>query len=219
MKLFFIIAFLSAAGVGLEAQTNVLATTNDLAAPESAAGATNKLKITSDSGVFHFLSNMAIYRGNVSVVDPQFKLTCQWLTVQGESSQLTNIVATTNVVILTQNAKNGATEATADRAEYVFQVINNVTNKTITLTSLPGNPYPVVKNSKGTESGKVIIFNLVTEDVDFLGGHGQQAETIINRDSSINPLGKSTNAPAPAVPATNLPPATVTNTEGTNHGK
>ena len=222
MKFFCIIAFLIAGSAGLTAQTNAPAVTNDLAAPESALVTTNevnKIVIHSGGGDYHFLSNTVDYRGPVTVTDPQFKLTCEWLTVRGEAGQLTNIVATTNVVIDTFDAKNGTNEATADRAEYVFQVIDHATNETLTLTSLPGNPYPVVKGSKGTQSGRVIIIHALTSEFEFLGGHGEQAETIINRDSGLNPLGKNTNAPAPAISATNLSPVTATNTDGASHGK
>jgi len=219
MKYFCIIALLIAGSAGLMAQTGAPVATNDPAMPESTVGATNKLTITSDSGGFDFLSNKVVYRGNVSAVDPQFKLTCQWLTAKGEGSEATNIVATTNVVILTHDSKKGSTESRGDQAEYVFQVIDNVTNKTITLTSFPGNPNPVVRFSNGSQSGRVIVFNLLTEEMECYGGGGEQAETIIDRDAGLNPLAKSTNAPAPPTPATNLPPVTVTNTDATDHGK
>ena len=222
MKLFFIIAFLIATGAALEAQTNAPPAAGDSLVPESAGAATNetnKTVIRADSGEYQFLSNTVEYRGNVSVVDPQFKLSCEWLVARGESSQVTNIIATTNVVIRTYDPKNGTNEAIADRAEYVFQVIDHATNETLTLTALPGNPDPVMKSAKGSESGRVIIIHPLTGQVEFFGGHGEQAETIINRDANLNPLGKSTNAPVSAVPATNLPPAAVTNTDGTNHGK
>ena len=222
MKLFCIIALVIAGSTALWSQTNAPVATNNVPVSESTTvttDGTKKTVIRADSGVANLLSNVVVYRGNVSAVDPQFKLTCEWLTARMVGSQPTNIIATTNVVIHTYDAKNGTIEAVADRAEYVFQVVTGVTNETITLTSLPGNPDPIVRNSKGSQSGRVIIIHPLTGDVESFGGLGEQAETTLSRNSTFNPLARNTNAPARAIANTNLPPAAMTNTNGTNHGK
>jgi hypothetical protein len=214
MKLICLIALLIWTGLSLPAQTNVpaapdapdVATTNDV----------KKTIILSDGGgVMNFLHNTVTYYGNVRVIDPQFKLTCEWLMAEGDGSRSNHIIALTNVVITTFDAKHGTNEALADHAEYIYFIKDGVTNDSLTLT---GDPDPQLIGPKMSQTAKVIVIHPSTGDIELQQGHGI---TTVDRGANVNPFGTSPNAAAPKVADTNLPPATVTNAtaDGTNNVK
>ena len=77
-----------------------------------------------------------------------------------------HIVAETNVVIDFMDTKGQTNHATCDKAVYVFNVQNGVTNETVTLT---GNP--VMENAQGTQAGDVIIWDRASNKIHFDNPH------------------------------------------------
>jgi lipopolysaccharide export system protein LptA len=126
-------------------------------------------KIDSDySADFDLTKRQAIYRGHVRVDDPEMKLTCGWLLaeVPQEGGRVNHIVAETNVVIDFTDPEGRTNHATSDKAVYVYNVENGVTNETVTLT---GNPQ--MQNAQGMQAGDVIIWDRVNNRVHFDNPH------------------------------------------------
>jgi lipopolysaccharide transport protein LptA len=79
---------------------------------------TNQItKVFSDHADFSSVSNLAIYSGNVRVVDSQMDLTCEVMTLRRSTNDsLESIVAETNVVII---GKQDKSRATGNKAVYI----------------------------------------------------------------------------------------------------
>jgi lipopolysaccharide export system protein LptA len=150
---FFIILLLAGSGVFLHAQTN----------PPPVTPPPTETIITSDSGRFNGLTRQMFYTGHVVVIDPKAKLWCESLTVNlpAENGRPTNIVAVTNVVIDTLDDKGMTNHITADKAVYIYSVVNSVTNEMITFTG--GQPSPKVENPQFTIYGEPLVLDLVTK--------------------------------------------------------
>ena len=101
-----------------------------------------------------------IYHEHVRVDSANMKLTCEWLAADlpQTGNRVTNIVAETNVVVDAMDEKGQKMHATGDRAVYVFNVENGVTNETVTLT---GNAR--LENAQGWLTGDSIVWDRVHE--------------------------------------------------------
>jgi lipopolysaccharide export system protein LptA len=190
MKTFCLIALMAVtAGMTARAQPN----TN--AAPQL-------LRVThidSDSADFDGNRHTVSYRGNVRVSDPDMKLTCALLIADLPQSggHVSHIVAETNVVIDATDSKGQTMHATSDKAVYIYNVQNGVTNETVTLT---GNPQPQVEIAQGTNVADVIIWDRANNGYHFIGNfhfepklNGAPANT--NAPPATNPLATDTNFP------------------------
>jgi|ERR1035438_1625511 lipopolysaccharide transport protein LptA len=202
MKRFSLIIIVVWCSWVVHAQTNATA-------PGSPASATTSLpdaprpprapkRIDSDSADFDLNGHQAIYHRHVRVDDPQMKLTCEQLVadVPPDGGHPNRIVAETNVVIDFTDTKGQTNHATGDKAVYVYNVQNGVTNETVTLT---GNPQ--MENAQGTQAGDVIILDLANNKIHFDNPH------MIFRQN-LNGAMADTNSP-PA--KTNFPPGTIEN--------
>ena len=96
-------------------------------------------EINSDAADFDLNIHQAVYHGHVQVVDPKVRMTCEWMLVDlpAGGEHLNHVVAVTNVVIDFIDQKSQTNHVTAARAVYDYQVVNQVTNETVTFT---GNP-------------------------------------------------------------------------------
>jgi len=150
--------------------------------------------------------HQAIYRGHVRVDDPQMKLTCAQLTTDlpQAGGRPNHIVAETNVVIDFTDDKGQTNHATSDKAVYLYNVQNGVTNETVTLT---GNPQPQVENAQGTQAGDVIVWSRenTNSHVRFIGNYHMVSY------QKPGEVMMGTNSPVTVV-KTNVPPGTVENT-------
>jgi lipopolysaccharide export system protein LptA len=107
-----------------------------------------------------------------------------------------HIVAETNVVIDFTDTKGQTNHATSDKAVYIYNVQNGVTNETVTLT---GNPQ--MENAQGTQAGDVIIWDRASNKIHFDNPHMVFRQNLNSASAETNP---------PPV-KTNLPPGTVEN--------
>jgi lipopolysaccharide export system protein LptA len=198
MKMFCLIALMAVtAGVAARAQSN----TN--AAPQL-------LRVTdihSDSADFDGNGHTITYHDNVRVSNPDMKLTCALLIADLPQSggHVSHIVAETNVVIDATDSKGQTVHATSEKADYIYNVQNGVTNDTVTLT---GNPQPQVEIAQGTNTADIIIWDRANNHYRFIGNFHFSP----NRNGE--PAG--TNAPAATTnnltaPITNSPPGTIEN--------
>jgi lipopolysaccharide transport protein LptA len=148
------------------------------------------------------------FRGNVRVTEPDLKLTCALLTADLPPSggRVSHIVAETNVVIDVTDSKGQTMHATGDKAVYIFNVQNGVTNETVTLT---GNPQPRVEDAQGTQTGDVIVWDRANNVFHVTGN--------FHFEPKPNGAPAGTNAPAavtnelPATKKMALPPGADTN--------
>jgi lipopolysaccharide export system protein LptA len=166
--------------------------------------------IYSDSAYIDGNGHTITYHGNVRVIASDMKLTCALLTANLPPSggRISHIVAETNVVIDVMDSKGQTTHATSDRAVYNYDVQNNVTNETVTLTAFAGNPQPQVEDAQGTQTADVIVWDRANNGFRFTGN--------LHLQPKVNDTPAGTNAP----PATtnemigtkiNLPPGANTN--------
>ena len=165
-----LIGLIAVAGAwSLRAQTNTNAVDEILAlvttnAPVSKPKPPRQpTKIESDRVDFDLTARQAIYHGHVRVDDPEMKLNCEWLTADlpQEGGRINHIVAETNVVTDFTDEKGQTMHATGDKAVYVYEVQNGVTNETVTLT---GNP--VLENAQGKSTGDVIVWDRARNHLD-----------------------------------------------------
>jgi lipopolysaccharide export system protein LptA len=162
-------------------------------------------QITAESGDFDLAGReatyRATYRGHVRVDDPQMKLTCEQLVAHlpQAGGHPSHIVAETNVVIDLTNEKGQTNHATGDKAVYLYNVQNGVTNETVTLT---GNPQ--MENAQGTQAGDVIIWDRANNKIHFDNPH------MILRQN-LNSAVADTNPPPATAVKTNFPPGTIEN--------
>ncbi|MGO8682637.1 MAG: LptA/OstA family protein [Limisphaerales bacterium] len=209
MKRFSLIVMAGLCGGMVHAQNNA-------AAPSSPASAiTNSPAVPppprapklihADSADFDLNGHQAIYRGHVRVDDPQMKLTCAQLTsdLPESGGRPTHIVAETNVVIDFTDDKGQTNHATSDKAVFLYNVQNGVTNETVTLT---GNPQPQVENAQGTQAGDVIIWNRVNNNTHIrISGNYHMISS-----QNLNDVMTDTNSPT-VIKTTNFSPGTIEN--------
>jgi lipopolysaccharide export system protein LptA len=202
MKMFCLIALVAVtAGTTARAQSNTNTTPQSLRVKD----------IYSDSADFDGNSHTVTNRGNVRVIASDMKLNCALLiTALPESGgRVSHIVAETNVVIDVTDSKGQTAHATGDKAVYNYNVENGVTNETVTLTALPGNPQPRVEDAQGTQTADVIIWNRANNSFHVTGNY--------HFEPKLNNSPAATNAPAAMtneLTATNkmdLPPGADTN--------
>ena len=173
MKTFFAIAVFLLMNFGVSAQTNSSAVRHE----------SRVTHIDSDRADFDLNARTAIYRGNVSVSDPEMKMTCEWLIADlPQAGHINRIVAETNVVIDYTDSKNQVTHATGEKAVYDYNVQNGVTNETVTLT---GNS--VVTNAQFHMAADPLVWDRIHNVFSAKNQHG----TIQNWTSA-----GSTNSPA-----------------------
>lgn len=194
------------AGGWLHAQTNATAAPKPPLAPTV---------ITSKCADFDLAERHAVYHDNVRVDDPQMKLTCELLTADLPPSggQINHLVALTNVVMDSVDEKGQTKHATSDKAVYDYNVVNGVTNESVTLT---GNAK--VKDGPNWITGEPIIFYLVNHAIHTM--HAENEKMLIYQDATstlvnTNAPAARTNSPAEIknvpVTKTNFPPGTVQN--------
>jgi hypothetical protein len=177
------------------------ATTNS---PDATRPPRAPTRIDSDNSAdFDLNGHQAIYRGHVRVDDPEMKLTCAWLVadVPPAGGRPNHIVAETNVVIDFTDTKGQTNHVTSDKAVYLYNVQNGVTNETVTFT---GNPQPVMENAQGTQAADVIIWDRANNKIHFDNPH------MIFRQN-LNGTSADTNPPVTAIKTTNFPPGTIEN--------
>jgi lipopolysaccharide export system protein LptA len=191
MKCYSLVVIAVLGGLMVHAQTNPPGTPPAPRAPTL---------IHADSADFDLNGHQGIYRGHVRVDDPQMKLTCAQLTsdLPESGGRPTHIVAETNVVIDFTDDKGQTNHATGDKAVYIYNVQNGVTNETVTLT---GHPPPQVENAQGTQAGDVIVWNRANNKIHFDNYH-------MISHQNLNGATADTNSP-PA--KTNFPTGTIEN--------
>jgi lipopolysaccharide transport protein LptA len=161
---YLLIGLIVVAGAGsLRAQTNTNAVDEILALVTTNAPTPKPqpprqpTKIEADGPAdFDLAGRRVIYHSHVRVDDPEMKLSCERLTADlpQEGGRINHIVAETNVVIDFTDEKGQTMHATGDKAVYVYEAQNGVTNETVTLT---GNPE--LENAQGKSTGDVIVWN------------------------------------------------------------
>jgi lipopolysaccharide transport protein LptA len=188
VKKIYLIALLVALGGGmLRAQANAAA------APKPARGAT---QITSQRMDFSNTARQMIYTGDVRVDDPQMRLTCEQLIADlpPNGGHIQHIVALTNVVIDSVAEKGQTNHATSDKAVYIYNVQNGVTNETVTLT---GNAK--VENAQGWLTGEPIVWDRANNSL-----HAENQKMIFRQN--ISDVMVKTNLPPKK---TGFPPGTI----------
>lgn len=105
-------------------------------------------------------NGIALYIGDVRVLDPKMTLVCDWLKAEipksgsGATNHFNHITALTNVVIDLTTSNGETIRATGQRATYDNQVANGATNEVIELT---GNPR--VELTNGWMTAEVFTFD------------------------------------------------------------
>jgi lipopolysaccharide transport protein LptA len=126
-------------------------------------------EIFSDSANFDLKNHLAVYIGHVRVVDAQMKMTCGMMTASvPQSGKIDRIVAQQNVTIDALDNEGKPVHATAEKAVYLFHVIDSVTNETIELS---GNPRPHVEKEDGVLTGDTITWDRANNN---FGASGNQ---------------------------------------------
>ena len=204
MKTFCLIALMAVtAGMAARAQSNTNAAHQSLRVTD----------IYSASADFDGNGRTVTYHRNVRVSTPDMKLTCALLIADLPPSggRLSHVVAETNVVIDATNSNGQTMHATGDKAVYNYNAQNGVTNETITLTALTGNPQPRVEDAQGTQIADVIIWDRANNSYHFIGNYHmisrQNPDVVTNTDL---PPATTNNLTAPK---TNLPPGTIDNVD------
>jgi lipopolysaccharide export system protein LptA len=112
-------------------------------------------EINSDSADFELKDRRATYLGHVQVIDPKVRLTCELLVLDlpENGGRLSHVLAQTNVVVdfTDQGAKY---HITSDQAVYHYQVVDMVTNETVTFTG-----HPVASTAQGIIYAEPMIWN------------------------------------------------------------
>jgi lipopolysaccharide transport protein LptA len=141
--------------------TNTAAATgvgsNSVAALSSASTNTlQETEIFSDRFDLDSRTRTAVYTGNVRVVDPRMKLTCDVMTGQmGDSTnKFRHVVAEGNVVIDALDNEGKPVRATSGVAEYDYRVHNGVTNEVVELSINPR-----VEQGSNVVTGKIIVWD------------------------------------------------------------
>jgi lipopolysaccharide transport protein LptA len=105
-------------------------------APAAKKEVDQKIEVNSDSADFDLNIRRATYHGHVVVLHPQVTLTCESLVLDlpEHAARVNHILAETNVVVDFTDDKSGKYHITSDKAIYVYNVVNTVTNETVTFT-------------------------------------------------------------------------------------
>ena len=167
MKTLYYLTGTMALIVALNAQTNLVSTNSDAgsavvsnAVPDSvtSTNATRQTDIFADRLDVDTRTRKAIYTGNVRVIDPRIKLTCDRVTAQiGEgTNNYRHIVAEGNVVIDAVDDQGKAMKSTSTIAIYSYQVTSSATNETVELS---GTPFPRVEWDGHTMVGKSFLYD------------------------------------------------------------
>lgn len=159
---------------------------------------------------FDLAGRRVIYHEHVRVDSANMKMTCEWLAADlpQTGNRVTNIVAETNVVVDATDEKGQKMHATGDRAVYVFNVENGVTNETVTLM---GNAR--LENAQGWLTGDSIIWDRVHERLSVPSNPKMIFhQALASAATGTNSLTTASDAPpkatnAPAI-KTNLPTTT-----------
>ena len=167
--------------------------------------------IYSDSADFDGNEHTVTHRGNVRVIAPDLKLTCALLTADLPQSggRLSHVVAETNVVLDAKDSKGQPIHATGDRAVYIYNVENGVTNDTVTLTALTGNPQPQVENAQGTIAADVIVWDRAGNIYHCFGNYHMVPHQGVGVATNTNSPPATTNESV--AQKINLPPGADTN--------
>jgi lipopolysaccharide export system protein LptA len=178
----------------------------------SSTNTTSQLRLTdiySDDGFYDGNAHTVIYHGNVRVIGPDMKLTCDLLTADLPESggHINHIVAETNVVVDVKDSKGQTVHATSQKAVYDYSVKDGVTNETVTLT---GSPQPQVEDAQGTQLADVITWDRSKNSFRFSGHYHLSASTA------------DTNAPAATTNTLRQPlpdplPGTINNIDRINN--
>ena len=169
VKIFGYMALMALASNGaLQAQTNantnavdqILALVTTNAPPSKPPSHPETLIEAEGPADFDLAGRRVIYHEHVRVDSANMKMTCEWLAADlpQTGNRVTNIVAETNVVVDATDEKGEKMHATGDRAVYVFNVENGITNETVTLM---GNAR--LENAQGWLTGDSIIWDRVHE--------------------------------------------------------
>jgi len=194
VKKIYIIAWLVLFGGG-----KLLAQTNVAGAPKPPRTPTLIDSVTAD---FDLTARRAVYRGNVRVNDPQMKLTCEELTADlpQAGGHIDHLLALTNVVMDSVDEKGQTNHATSDKAVYIYNVVNGVTNETVTLT---GNAK--VESTQGWMTGEPIIWDRAKNSMHAENQQMQLRQNITSPPGNTNAPDAKTNFPPTVVQSTNLP--------------
>jgi lipopolysaccharide export system protein LptA len=142
--------FLEGVGFLLQRTNMTLIVSNQVHSVLQLRPATNSIapatEIFSHRGEFEMkpdaTNGMALYIGNVHVLDPQMKLDCEWLKADlpkdsGQSNRPNHIVALTNVVIDFISTNGDQIHALGDQAVYDSRTTDALTHETLELTGTP----------------------------------------------------------------------------------
>jgi lipopolysaccharide export system protein LptA len=175
MKKFLLLLFMCA-GACLWAQTNASSGPNPPAQPTL---------VNSDSADFDLKIRRAIYHGHVLVVDPKLRLSCELLVLdlpQQGAGRLNHVLAETNVIIDFTDDKGVKYHVTSDKAVYQYNVVNSVTNETITFTG-----HPRADMAEGIITAEPMIWDRGT-------GHFYGTDVRMISHQNLNAPGSGTNA-------------------------
>ncbi|MFO1488978.1 MAG: LptA/OstA family protein [Verrucomicrobiota bacterium] len=141
-------------------------------------------RIRSDHAEVDLKNRVVVYNGHVIVVDPEMTMNCDQLTasVPTNSTQVDHIIAKGKVKIEGTDNKGRPLNARGDMAIYDFNIVNGVTNKTMTLT---GNVY--IDSALGKGTADPIVWDLVNDKI-----HME------NQDMQIQAEPKTTGTNGPA---------------------
>jgi lipopolysaccharide transport protein LptA len=183
-KIYFIALTIMLGGEILRAQTNAADVPKPARAPTL---------IDSDRADFDLTARKAFYYGNVRVDDPQMKLTCAQMVADlpQTGGHINRIVAETNVVIDSVDEKGQTNHATSDKAIYFYNVQNDVTNETVTLTG-----HAKVENAQGWLTGEPIVWDRANNSL-----HAENQKMLFRQNISdvmtnTNSAAGKTNKPA-----------------------
>jgi lipopolysaccharide transport protein LptA len=164
-------------------------------APATATANTNEMletEIFSDHFDFDSKSRTAVYAGNVRVIDPRMKLTCDTMTGQiGDSTnRFRHVVAEGNVVIDAVDNEGRPVHATSGKAIYDYRADNSLTNETVELTVDPRVVQGTnsVNSKTNTITAKTIVWDRQRDII-----HVEQSKQTVQTLGSQGPFGSSTN--------------------------
>jgi lipopolysaccharide transport protein LptA len=202
VKTFCIFAALNFSVMLLSAQTNTNAEVSVTISNKTAVSTNNlstQIVIQSDSWDFDLETKQAVYHGHVRVKDPQLKLTCEQLTADlpANGGHPHRIVAETNVVVDVTNTDHQVLHITSDKAVYIYNMQNGVTNETVTFTGHAKAEYP-----QYTLTGEPIYWDFVNKRL-----HADNEKTILRQSENL--LKVATNSPPET---TSIPPKSISNT-------
>lgn len=163
MKRILLLLFIGCCGV-VWAQTNTPAPARLQGQTNASTVKTNALQRTTvdaDSAEFEMggahVSRKVIYSGNVRVIDPKVQLQCEHLTLElpPGNGHVNHMTAVTNVIIDFTDDNGEKYHVTSDKAVYDYNVVNQVTNETVTWT---GHPFVTTKDGK-TLQGEPLVWD------------------------------------------------------------